>query len=83
MEGLFHKVHINTMVMSQSSGYHPIVQARCALTTYLEWQMSQFENTSVLVFFIFKDILCCWGAVAELVTDNGPAYIQALDLLAN
>ena len=31
--------------------------------------------------FIFKDILCCWGAVSELVTDNGPAFIQALDVL--
>jgi len=35
------------------------------------------------VSFIFKDILCHWGAVAELVTDNEPTYIQALELLAN
>ena len=32
---------------------------------------------------IFKDILCHWGAVSELVTDNGPAFIQALDMLVS
>ena len=37
--GLFHKVHIDTMVMLRSSGYHFIVQARCALTVYPEWRM--------------------------------------------
>ena len=31
--------------------------------------------------FIFKKILCHWGAVSELVTDNGLAFVQALDVL--
>ena len=35
----------------------------------------------MIVSFIFKDILCCWGAVSEFITDNGPAFIQALDVL--
>ena len=33
--------------------------------------------------FLFKDILCRWGAVSELITDNGPAFVQALDVLAS
>ena len=33
--------------------------------------------------FICKEILCHWGAVSELVTDNGPAFIQALDVLTS
>ena len=37
----------------------------------------------MIASFIFKDILCCWGAVSELVTDNGPAFVQALDVLAS
>ena len=37
---------------------------------------------SSIVSFIFEEILCRWGAVAELVTDNGTPYIQALDTLA-
>ena len=29
-----------------------------------------------------KEILCRWGAVAEIVTDNGSAFVAALDYLA-
>ena len=75
--GLFHKVHIDTMVMPRSGGYRYIVQAQCALTAYLEWRMLQSENVSSIASFIFEEILCCWGAVAELVTDNGTPYVQA------
>jgi len=39
VEGLFHRVRINTMVMPQSGSYHFIIQAQCALTTYPEWRM--------------------------------------------
>ena len=39
MGRLFHKVHIDTMVMPQSGGYCYIIQAWCALTAYLEWHM--------------------------------------------
>ena len=80
---LFHKVHIDTMVMPQSGGYHYIIQAQCTLTVYLEWHMLQSKNTSAIASFIFKDILCHWGAVSELVTDNGPAFVQALDVLVS
>ena len=83
MGGLFHKVHIDTMVMPQSSSYRYIIQARCALTAYPEWRMLRSENASAIASFIFKDILCHWGAVSELVTDNGPAFVQALDVLVS
>ena len=41
------------------------------------------ENAIALASCIFEDILCHWGLLAELVTDNGPAFIQALDILAD
>jgi hypothetical protein len=50
---------------------------------YLEWHMLQSENAAAIASVIFEDILCCWGAVAELVTDNGSPYVQALDILAD
>ena len=81
MGGLFHKVHINTMIMPRSGGYHYIIQAQCTLMAYPEWHMLWSENTSVIVSFIFKKILCHRGAVSELVTDNGLAFVQALDVL--
>ena len=39
MGGLFHKVHINTMIMPRSGGYHYIIQAQCTLMAYPEWHM--------------------------------------------
>ena len=81
--GLFCKVHIDTMVMPRSGGYCFIVQAQCALTAYLEWCMLWSENAVAITSFIFEDILCYWGAISELVTDNGSPYIQALDILAS
>ena len=43
--------------------------------------MLRSKNASVIASFIFEDILCHWGAVSELVTDNGLAFVQALDVL--
>ena len=83
ISGLFRKVHLDTMVMPRSAGYRYIVQARCALTAYPEWRMLHSENTSALASFIFEDILYCWGALAKIVTDNGPAFVQALDVLTD
>ena len=69
--------------MPWSAGYRYIVQARCVLTAYPKWQMLSSENASTLTSFIFEDILFCWGALAEIVTDNGPAFVQALDVLTD
>ncbi|ETW75009.1 hypothetical protein HETIRDRAFT_456478 [Heterobasidion irregulare TC 32-1] len=30
---------------------------------------------------IFEDILCRWGTLVEIVSDNGPAFVKALDQL--
>ena len=83
ISGLFRKVHLEMMVMPRSAGYQYIVQACCALTAYPKWWMLHSENASTLASFIFEDILCHWDALAEIVTDNGPAFVQALDVLAN
>ena len=83
ISGLFCKVHVDMMVMPWSASYWYIVQACCALTAFPEWQILHSENSSALASFIFEDILCYWGALAEIVTDNGPAFVQALDVPAD
>jgi hypothetical protein len=40
------------------------------------------ETGRTIGAFIFEEILCRWGAVEEIVTDNGTAYVAALDWLA-
>jgi len=59
------------------------MQASCTLTAFPKWQILGSENGTTLASFIFEDILCCWGILAEIVTDNSSAFVQALDILAN
>jgi hypothetical protein len=40
------------------------------------------ETGRTIGAFIFEEILCRWGAVEQIVTDNGTAYVAALDWLA-
>jgi len=35
-----------------------------------------------LGIFIFEEILCRWGRVAEIMTDNGPAFVVAAAYLS-
>jgi hypothetical protein len=78
----FRKAHVDTMYMPHASGYHYIVQAHCSLLSYPEHWKLQKENRSMNGVFIFKEILCHWGALEEIITDNGPAFVEALNWLA-
>ncbi|KAJ8463434.1 hypothetical protein ONZ45_g17581 [Pleurotus djamor] len=79
---LMRRVHIDTMLMPVANKFKYLVQARCSLTGYPEWRALRRETAETLGLFIFQEILCRWGAVEELVTDNGTAFVKALDYLA-
>ena len=79
---LFQKAHIDTMFMSLVQGFQYIVQAWCSLITWPEWRKLKKENGWTLGAFIFEEILCRWGGVEEIVTDNGPAMLAALEWLS-
>src|SRR5882724_6655326 len=53
------------------------MQAHCALSSLPEWCPLQKENEKTLGEFIFQEILSRWGGVAEIVMDNGPAFVAA------
>ena len=80
--GLFRKVYIDTMLMPKAKGYRYIIHARCSLTSYPEWTMVRNENFKTIAKFIFEDLLCRWGALEILVSDNAPQYLQAAEYLA-
>jgi hypothetical protein len=44
--------------------------------------MLQSETAQSLGDWIFEDILCRWGSLQEIVTDNGPAFLKALTYLS-
>ena len=80
---LFRKAYIDTMHMTPAGGFTYIIQARCSLTAWPEWRALCTETGVTIGRFIFEEILCRWGAVEEIVTDNGSAYVAALDWLAS
>ncbi|THH10410.1 hypothetical protein EW146_g8382 [Bondarzewia mesenterica] len=43
--------------------------------------MLQQESSAALADWIFEDILCRWGALCEIVSDNGSAFVKALTYL--
>ena len=79
---LFARVHIDTMHLPPSGGYKYIVQARCSVSHYPEWRMLRTENEKTLSDWLFQDLLCRWGSLSEIVTDNGPTFVKAAAYLA-
>ena len=80
--GLFSKVYMDTMHLLAAGGFRYIVQGRRSLIFWPEFKMLRAENSTNIGDWIFQDILCCWGSIREIVTDNSAPFIKALDYLA-
>ena len=79
---LFGKVYVDTMHLPKSNGYKYLVQGRCSLCHYPEFRKLRSETAMTLGDWIFEDILCRWGTISEIVSDNGPPFVKALQYLA-
>jgi hypothetical protein len=79
---LFAKIYVDTMHMPKSNGYKYLVQGRCSLTHYVEFCKLRTETAMRLGDWLFEDVLCRWGTITEIVSDNGPPFIKALEYLA-
>jgi hypothetical protein len=79
---LFHKAYVDTMFMPCAHGLRYIIQACCSLTTWLEWHALQNENGHTIGTFLFEEVLCRWGTIKEIITDNGTPYVATLEWLA-
>jgi hypothetical protein len=44
--------------------------------------MLRAETARTLGDWIYEDILCRWGSLREIVTDNGPAFLKAMEYLS-
>ena len=78
---LFRKAHIDTFFMPKAGNYRYVHHARDALTSYPEARAATSDNAETIADFIFREILCRWGALEEIVSDNGTPYIAALEVL--
>ena len=79
---LFAYIYIDTMHLPPSGGYKYIVQVHCSVSHYPEWCMLRTENEKTLGNWLFQDLLCRWGSLSEVITDNGPAFVKAAAYLA-
>ncbi len=79
---LFSKVYINTFHLPKSNGFKYIVHAHCSMSTYPEFKMLRHENAERIACFIFEHIICHWGSLQEIITDNRPTFLAALEILA-
>ena len=78
---LYTKAYINSMVMPKSGGYRYIVQARCSLSGWPEWRALRSENARTLGEFLHQELMCRWGTLTEIVTDNGASFVAAMEYL--
>jgi len=69
------------MHMPGSQGFKYIVRGCCSVCTWPEFQMLRSENATSIANWIYQDIICCWGALREIVTDNGSPFIAAMAYL--
>jgi hypothetical protein len=79
---LFRKIYCDTMHMPPANKFKFIVHGRCSLTGWPEWRALRVENAEQIGRWLFEDVLCRWGGVEEIVTDNGTQFIAAAAWLA-
>jgi hypothetical protein len=79
---VFAIAYIDTIHMPPSGTYKYIVQARCSLSYYPKFRMLRAETARMLGDWIYEDILCWWGSLREIVTDNSPAFLKAMEYLS-
>jgi hypothetical protein len=71
-------MYMDTMHLPRSSGYTYIVQGHCLPSGYPDFCMLCKETVQNIGNWIFQDVLCRWGMLAEIVSDNGKPFVAAL-----
>jgi hypothetical protein len=80
---LFSKCYVDTMFMAKSpEGFRHLAQARCSGSAWAEYAVLERETAEQLGKFLFREIMCRWGAIQEIVSDNGSPWVKALDWLS-
>ena len=78
---LFTKVYLNIMLMPKAQGYRYIIAARDDLSGAAEGRKLKRATACTVSQFIFEELLCHYGAIAEIITDNGPEVKGATEEL--
>ena len=75
---IFEVLHADIMHMSPASnGCKYIAHGRCNYTTWAEGRALRDEKARSIALWIYEDILCRWGGLRVIVTDNGESFKAA------
>jgi hypothetical protein len=80
---LFAKCHLDTMFIDGHGGYKGIAHARCSMSGWSEYRILKKETAKPLERFILEDILCRWGSIRILTSDNGSPWLTAIAHICN
>lgn len=76
---IFQVLHADTVHMSPpSNGCKYIVHGRCALSSWMEARALRTEDAKSIGQWLFEDIVCRWGSLVKIVTDNGSPFRKAV-----
>lgn len=78
---LFSKVYLDIMLMPPAQGYKYIVAARDDLSGAAEGRKLKKISAQGVARFIFEELICRYGNIQEIVTDNGPETKAATEEL--
>jgi hypothetical protein len=79
---LFAKIYVDTMHMPVSSGFKFIVQGRCSVGHWPEFDMLRVETAKTIGDWLLKCFIYRWGTLVEIVSDNGAPFVKAIEYLS-
>lgn len=80
---IFLRIYLDIMFMPVAFGYRYIVAARDDLSGAAEGRALKFATAENLAKFFWEEILCRYGAVGQVTTDNGKEVEGAFTILMN
>ena len=54
----------------KSNGYGHIAYGQCGMTSWKEGHLLREETGRSVGIWLFKDVVCQWGCMHEIITDN-------------
>ena len=79
---IFQVLHADTLHISPpSNGCSYVVHGRCGLSSWMEARALRQENARAIGQWLFEDIVCRWGSLVKIVTDNGAPFKKAVKWL--
>ncbi len=79
---IFEKVYIDIIFMPRSDSYRYIVCAKDNLTGVVKASALKENKAKALAKFLWTKIYCQYGAIGQIVTNNGPEVKGAFKHLA-